>query len=78
MPRKSRGGVTWQHVCRAVGLAMIAILFIVYTLSAFIRSVEPDRTVSLSFLAIAAALVGIPSGYRLIVSRDGSNGSQSR
>ena len=56
---------------------MIVVLFLVYMVAAFSRSVRPDRTLSLCFLSIAAALVGIPSGYRLIVSRDGSTGSRS-
>lgn len=75
-PKGVRGSPTWQLICRAVGLTMIVVEFVVYMIAAFIDRVNPDRTLSLSFLSIAAVLVGIPSGYRLIFSRDGSTGSR--
>ena len=65
----------WQQISRTIGLCMIIILFILYLIAAFDPDVHPDRYVSLTFLVIAAALVGIPSGYRLIVSRNGSTGA---
>jgi hypothetical protein len=75
---RNAGGSTWQVICRALGVSIITVLFAVEMISAFVASVNPDRTVALAFLGIAAALVGIPSGYRLLVSRDGSTGSGSR
>lgn len=62
---------TWEIISRAIGIVIILVLLTTYTVAAFDRKVHPDRYVSLSLLGIAAALVGVPSGYRLIVSRDG-------
>lgn len=72
---RPRGRVSWQELCRGVGLLMIVVLFISFVGSTLTRSVVIDRPLALTFLGIATALIGLPSGWRLIVSRNGQTGS---
>lgn len=62
--------MTWQETCRIVGLAMIVVLFVSFVVSTIDHDVVVDRPLALSFLGIATALIGLPSGWRLIVARD--------
>lgn len=74
----SRGNrLAWQEVCRAVGLVMIVVLFVSFVASTIDHGIVIDRPLALTFLGIATALVGLPSGYRLIVARpNGKNGAE--
>ena len=62
--------ISWQAISRAVGLTIVLVLFLFFCISTITPRVTIDRTMALSFLGIASALIGIPSGYRL-VSRSG-------
>jgi hypothetical protein len=58
-----------------VGLLMILTLFVSFIASSIDHDIVIDRPLALTFLGIATALIGLPSGWRLIVSRDGQTGS---
>lgn len=53
---------------------MILVLFISFVASTIDHDILIDRPMALTFLGIGTALIGLPSGWRLIVSRNGQTG----
>lgn len=73
-PPKRKPRVTWQELCRGVGLLMILVLFVSFVASSIDHDIVIDKPLALTFLGIATTLIGLPSGLRLIVSRNGQTG----
>ncbi len=61
---------TWVIVCRALGIAMLAILFLAFIiLEAIGRPL--DRAEVLAFLSVITVLLGLPSGYQIVKKING-------
>ena len=52
---------TWQEWSRLIGVVILLGLFTVY-----MAGWKRDTTVTLAFLGVATALLGLPAGWRLI------------
>ncbi len=66
-PSSPRALATWQQCSRLVGLIIVLALLIVY-----VAGWKRSPTVTLGFLTIASALIGLPAGWQL-VKRNGSS-----
>lgn len=63
----------WQTISRAAGLGIVLALLVVY-LAGWPR----NPSVTLGFLGVASALIGLPAGLQFLQQRNGrSNGHSS-
>lgn len=66
---------TWQQISRAVGLTIVLVLLVVFVIS-FFTKITLDTTLTLAFLTIASFLLGAPSGFQLLIRRNGDGSSK--
>ena len=64
---------TWQQISRSIGLTIVIVLLVAFLISVY-TGVVLDKSLTLAFLGIASALIGLPTGWQLVRRNGSSNG----